>query len=102
MNQRETHANADAHEHGDNHAEVPFGQHHRQQHSEQRHHRADGKLDASSDDHQAQANAENAKDPDLTRQVLQVDGNEKVRVDYRHDHAKHDEQNKDASFLFHN
>ena len=53
VDERKKHRNPGARQHGNDHAEFPFGQHHRHQHAEQRHHRTNRKFDPTGDDYES-------------------------------------------------
>src|ERR1043165_3363528 len=78
---------------------MPGGQHHREEHAEQREERADRKIDAARDDDYAETDAEDAVRADQSRGVLQIGRGEKLRIEDRDDYAERHQQNECAEFF---
>src|SRR6185295_5830319 len=78
---------------------MPFREHHRQQNPEQRKDGPHRKIDASSDDHNADTDAENPKGTDQPRHILNVGGAEKLWIFQSHDDAESNEKREDSEFF---
>ena len=87
--------------HGRGPGDMPLGQHHRQQHPEQGERRPDGQIDAASDDHQAESQADNPERPDQSSRVLEIRGRHEAGVEHGDDGAQHDQQQERRELFFH-